>query len=103
MNIELNSLKTPIISNVNVNEIIDSNVIKNLLIDQIYKKVRWREIIEHMLKKNVFEFVEIGPSKTLSGMLKRFKKDIIVRNFNNIEDVDSWLWLISILKIKKYY
>ena len=42
-----------------------------------------------MLKKNVLEFVEIGPSKTLSGMLKRFKKDIIVRNFNNIEDVDS--------------
>ena len=89
MNIELNSLKTPIISNVNVHEITDSNLIKNLLIDQIYKKVRWREIIERMLKKNVLEFVEIGPGKTLSGMLKRFKKDIVVRNFNSIQDVDS--------------
>ena len=92
MNIELNGLKTPIISNVNVNEITDSNVIKNLLIDQIYKKVRWREIIEYMLKKNVLEFVEIGPGKTLSGMLKRFKIDkIVVKNFNNIEDIDSLL------------
>jgi [acyl-carrier-protein] S-malonyltransferase len=85
----LNSLKIPIISNVNVDEIKDSNVIKNLLIDQIYKKVRWREIIEYMLKKNVLEFVEIGPGKTLSGMLKRFKKDIVIRNFNNMEDMNS--------------
>ena len=46
-------------------------IIKNLLIEQIYSKVRWRESILYMLKNDVREFIEIGPGKVLSGMAKR--------------------------------
>jgi [acyl-carrier-protein] S-malonyltransferase len=68
---------------------VDSEEIKQLLIQQIYKRVRWREIVEYMFKNSAKDFVEIGPGKTLSGMLKRFKQDILIKNYNNCEDIKN--------------
>jgi len=42
-----------------------------------------------MFKNSVKDFVEIGPGKTLSGMLKRFKQDILIKNYNNCEDIKN--------------
>lgn len=84
---QLNDPKIPLVSNVNALETSDSNIIKNLLVDQIYKRVRWRETIEYMFNHQVTEFVEIGPGKTLTGMLKRFKKEVLLKNFSSIEDL----------------
>jgi [acyl-carrier-protein] S-malonyltransferase len=79
----------PIISNVSANEVVDSKQIKKLLIEQIYKRVRWREIIEYMLKNSVTDFLEIGPGKALSGMLKRFKQEILINSYNSLEDIKN--------------
>jgi [acyl-carrier-protein] S-malonyltransferase len=79
----------PIISNVSANEVVDSKQIKKLLIEQIYKRVRWREIIEYMLKNSVTDFLEIGPGKALSGMLKRFKREILINSYNGLEDIKN--------------
>ena len=79
----------PIISNVNAKEVVDNEEIKQLLIQQIYKRVRWREIVEYMFQNSVKDFVEIGPGKTLSGMLKRFKQDILIKSYNNCEDIKN--------------
>ena len=79
----------PIISNVGAKEVIDSKQIKDLLIEQIYKRVRWREIVEYMLKNSVTNFLEIGPGKALSGMLKRFKQEILITSYNNVEDIKN--------------
>jgi (acyl-carrier-protein) S-malonyltransferase len=79
----------PIISNVSANEVVDSKQIKELLIEQIYKRVRWREIIEYMLKNSVTDFLEIGPGKALSGMLKRFKQEILINSYNDLEDIKN--------------
>lgn len=84
---QLNDPKIPLVSNVNALETSDSNIIKNLLVDQIYKRVRWRETMEYMFNHQVTEFVEIGPGKTLTGMLKRFKKEVLLKNFSSIEDL----------------
>ena len=61
--------------------------IKKLLIEQIYSSVRWRESIINMSKKNVTNFIEIGPGKVLSGMVKRTLKNINCFSINSIDDM----------------
>ena len=61
--------------------------IKSLLISQIEKKVRWLESVEYMINNGVNNFVEIGPGKVLSGLIKRINKNVNVNSINNEEDI----------------
>ena len=61
--------------------------IKKLLVDQICSTVRWRESIINMFKENVNNFIEIGPGKVLSGMVKRTVKNINNFSINSIDDM----------------
>ena len=61
--------------------------IKRLLIDQICSTVKWRESIINMSKGNVTKFIEIGPGKVLSGMVKRTLKSINCFSINSIDDM----------------
>ena len=61
--------------------------IKKLLIDQICSTVRWRESIINMSLANVSNFIEIGPGKVLSGMVKRTLKNINCFSINSIDDM----------------
>ena len=88
MNLSMRNPLIPIVSNVTAEAVTQSEEIKQLLIQQIYKRVRWREIIEYMFKNSNNSFLEIGPGKALSGMLKRFKKEIEIKNYNNREDLE---------------
>jgi len=82
--------RIPIISNVTAKEETDVENIKNLLIEQIYSRVRWREIIEFMIKNKVNKIYELGPGKSLSGMIKRFNKSIVMQNYNSFEDISNF-------------
>ena len=81
--------KIPIISNVTAKEETNKENIKNLLIEQIYSRVRWREIIEFMIKNKVKEIHELGPGKSLSGMIKRFETNIVLQNYNSMEEINK--------------
>ncbi len=61
--------------------------IKKLLIEQICSTVRWRESIINMSKEKVSNFIEIGPGKVLSGMVKRTVKNIKCFSINSIDDM----------------
>ena len=61
--------------------------IKKLLVEQICSTVRWRESIINMSKENVNNFIEIGPGKVLSGMVKRTVKNINSFSINSIDDM----------------
>ena len=76
-----------IISNVTAKEENDVNKIKPLLIDQITSRVRWRESINYMIAKGVTSFLEIGPGKVLSGLVKKINSDVEISNINSIEDI----------------
>ena len=78
--------KPGIISNVTAKEETEINKIKPLLIDQITSRVRWKESVNYMIKKGVTDFLEIGPSKVLSGLVKKINKDVKILNVNSIED-----------------
>ena len=81
--------KPNIISNVTAKEENEVSKIKPLLIDQITSKVRWRESVIYMIEKGVTNFLEIGPGKVLSGLVKKINKDVKIININNIEDIKN--------------
>ena len=85
--LEMNKLEKPIISNVTAKETVSPKEIKSLLISQIEKKVRWLESIEYMKNNGVKNFVEIGPGKVLSGLIKRIDKNANVYSINTEEDI----------------
>ena len=61
--------------------------IKELLVQQIYSPVRWRESIINMHNQKVANFIEIGPGKVLSGLIKRIDKNVKVSAINTEEDI----------------
>ena len=81
--------KPSIISNVTAKEENDITRIKPLLVDQITSRVRWRESVDYMIKKGVTDFIEIGPGKVLSGLVKKINKDVKVSNINSVDDINK--------------
>ncbi len=76
-----------IVSNVTSKPENNPDEIKKLLIEQICSTVRWRESIINMSKENITNFIEIGPGKVLSGMVKRTIKNINCFSINSIDDM----------------
>ena len=81
--------KNTLISNVTAHEIKDLDELKILLIKQIENRVRWRESIVNMIQNNVNHFIEIGPGKVLSGLVKRINKDVKIDTINNQNDIEN--------------
>ena len=81
--------RTALISNVTAQEIDDNLLIRDLLIRQIESRVRWRESINYMINNGVNNFIEIGPGKVLSGLVKRIDKKVKVSAINNEEDINK--------------
>ena len=79
-----------IINNVTANPETDSEIIKELLIKQIFSTVRWRESIIKMFDSGIRNFVEIGPGKVLSGMVKRTIKPANCFSINSITDMKNF-------------
>jgi len=78
-----------LISNVTGKEIANSNDLKDLLVKQIESRVRWRESVSLMINKGVNQFIEIGPGKVLSGLIKRIDRNVKVSAINTEEDIKS--------------
>ena len=79
--------KNILISNVTADEILNKDELKKLLVDQIESRVRWRESVVNMIKNGVNHFIEIGPGKVLSGLVKRINKDVKINTINNENDI----------------
>ena len=63
--------------------------IKKLLIDQIFSTVKWRETIINISNEGVSNFVEIGPGKVLTGMVKRTVKNANCFSINSVADIKN--------------
>jgi [acyl-carrier-protein] S-malonyltransferase len=94
MNDELNKLnfnegENKLISNVTANEISNTTELKELLVKQIENRVRWRESVINMIGSGVNHFIEIGPGKVLSGLVKRINKEVKIDTINNQGDIEG--------------
>ena len=84
-----------IISNVTAKPENNPEQIKELLIEQIEKPVRWRESVINMINHGINRFIEIGPGKVLSGLVKRIDRNVKLNQVNNLIDIknltNDWL------------
>ncbi len=87
--LEFNEGYNVLMSNVTADKIQNISEIKDLLIRQIENRVRWRESVINMVNNGVNNFIEIGPGKVLSGLIKRINKEVNVQSINNIEDIKN--------------
>ncbi|WP_440690535.1 ACP S-malonyltransferase [Candidatus Pelagibacter sp. HIMB1782] len=78
-----------LISNVTAEVILNSENLKSLLIKQIENRVRWRESVLNMINNDVDHFIEIGPGKVLSGLVKRINRKVKINTINSQEDIEN--------------
>ena len=88
--LEKTNFKIPniqLISNVTALPVEKDGNIKDLLYRQIFSQVRWRESVNFMINNGINDFIEIGPGKVLSGLVKRTNDKVSIRNVNKIDDI----------------
>ncbi|WP_440910308.1 ACP S-malonyltransferase [Candidatus Pelagibacter sp.] len=78
-----------LISNVTAEVISNPEDLKSLLIKQIENRVRWRESVLNMINNDVNHFIEIGPGKVLSGLVKRINREVKINTINSQEDIEN--------------
>ena len=88
--LKLNKLKSKFISNVTANFENDPEIIKELLIKQVFSRVRWRESIIKSTQR-VKSIIEIGSGKVLTGMNKRINRDLNLLNISNWDEIEIFL------------
>lgn len=76
--IEFKAPVIPVINNVDVVAYKDPSAMKDALVRQLYKPVRWVEIIRYMTAEGVKTLIECGPGKVLAGLNKRIDKEMRV-------------------------
>ena len=88
---EFQKPKIQLISNVTALPVEKDGDIRDLLFKQIFSQVRWRESVEYMIKNDINDFIEIGPGKVLSGLVKRTNDKVVARSINKIDDIKNLL------------
>jgi [acyl-carrier-protein] S-malonyltransferase len=86
--IVINEAKTPVIANVTAKAITDRDEIKEKLIEQLYSPVRWEETVRELMDLGVDTFVEIGPGKVLSGLVKKVNRRANVIAVSDLETIN---------------
>jgi [acyl-carrier-protein] S-malonyltransferase len=84
--IDIQNLRVPLITNVDASAIETGDKARDALVRQVSAPVRWRESIELLIQKGVNRFVEVGPGKVLSGLVRQINRDA---RCLNVEDSSS--------------
>lgn len=79
----------PLISNLDALPNTIGDTARQKLERQIISPVRWVESVQYMLDHGVQRFIEFGPQKVLSGMIKNIDKDALVLNYGKLEELDA--------------
>lgn len=93
--IQMEGANPPVVANVNAEVVRESEHIKELLVEQLYSPVRWEESVRTMLENGVTHFIECGPGKVLSGLIKKIDRQATVLS---VYDEASLGEVIEVLK-----
>ena len=86
--IDFNPIKYPVVTNVGAKANSDSSRVADILVEQVVSPVRWAESLEFLKDSGVSEFLEIGPSKVLSGLVKRTLKGVRCAGIEKTEELN---------------
>ena len=84
-------LDVPLIANVSADIVTDISQIKSNLLKQICSTVRWRETMDKLASMGIYELVEIGSGRVLSGLAKKSQHDFVVHNISTTQELDEFL------------
>lgn len=88
-NITVNDALIPVITNVDSKETSNSNEFIAKMAEQIYSSVHWKQTISYMIEQGVDVFIEIGPGKVLSGMIKKINRSAKTYNISDTETLHA--------------
>lgn len=86
---------TPIISNITTTPISDCQKAKELLVEQVTGRVRWRESIMSLKDHEVSHVIEIGAGKVLTGLTKRIDSNLVSSSINSTGDIQNFMTLLA--------
>ena len=92
--VSFHSPATPVIHNVTAESCTDPSEIKSLMVRQLCSPVRWYESMEKLIREEVTDFVEVGPGKVLSGLIKKTLPDgypARIHNVNSLKTLETYL------------
>lgn len=89
--IEFKTARCPVVANVTAEPVESPEDIRRLLVEQITSPVKWLQSAVRMHELGVTRFVEIGPGKVLSGLIKKTLSDVEIRNIDTVEDLNEFL------------
>ncbi|NFX06096.1 ACP S-malonyltransferase [Staphylococcus aureus] len=87
---EWRDAKFPVVQNVNAQGVTDKEVIKSNMVKQLYSPVQFINSTEWLIEQGVDHFIEIGPGKVLSGLIKKINRDVKLTSIQTLEDVKGW-------------
>jgi len=87
--VEFRDLQVPLVTNVDARELSRGDAVRDALIRQVVSPVRWVECVEFLVSAGVDRFVEIGPGKVLSGLVRRIAPGAEIRNVEGIRGIEA--------------
>jgi len=87
--ITVNEMTLPVVTNVEAAPNQDSSCVRDFLVRQVSAPVRWQETIACMVNLGAERYIEIGPGKVLSGLVKRMAKGSTIQNVQNVADISA--------------
>lgn len=79
----------PVVANVMAEPITEANVIKEKLVEQLYSPVQWEDSVKKMIELGVDTFIEIGPGKVLSGLVKKIDRTVKTYAVSDLESCQA--------------
>jgi [acyl-carrier-protein] S-malonyltransferase len=86
---KFNALKIPLITNVDAQAITTGDEARDALIRQVTAPVRWLDSVREMIESGVTVFVEVGPGKVLTGLLRQIDRSVRVFNVEDSASLQS--------------
>lgn len=87
---EWHEAQFPVVQNYNAEGETDPEVIKHNMVKQLYSPVQFIKSTEWLIDQGVDHFIEIGPGKVLSGLIKKINRDVKITSIQTLEDVKGW-------------
>ena len=85
----IQSVEIPVIANVTATEMTEATAIKEKLIQQLYSPVQWEQTVQHLIDLGVDTFIEIGPGKVLSGLVKKVSRSVKTYAVSDVETSEA--------------
>lgn len=87
--ISLKEPAIPVVANTTAEPVTTAESVKSELLNQLCNPVQWQSTIEYMVNNGVSTFIEIGPGKVLTGLIKRINREVNTVNIGDLKAVRS--------------